>query len=555
MPDLDAVEECMAEKSFVIITDAPEMNYLRDYVCLPKDYGTPAYFERADVRAIRETVYRCLDDLDGNIHFTEKIRDRRVLIKPNLVGVYHRFGFKDADYPESTDPRVFDAVISFLYRFTKNIVIIESSGEGLPTAGSFKISGLDRVAKQYGIGCVPLETLPVVRYILPRAEVMREVYLPEILDEVVRGEAFYVSVPKMKTNLYTGVTLGFKNAMGILPYKLRQRNHTYLINKKLVDLLYLIKPDLTVIDGIIGGEGNTPGPVDPVDVRVIISGNNSVEVDRVTTRMMGIDPDQNKLMVEAVKRGFNDPSVTVIGTQKVAPFRPANSSVIDAEFRRDFPGVKTLVGYTLNDASQINDVYAVTPEMVLRMEKACDGGCLPAAKTAFEMMKYAPNCDRSFEFILIMGNGVNVDGKTYYFDAAGKAYDLETIQKMPGRKATVGECTRGLKPFCEVNGEGCCSPSSTLNTIFKAARRTAAPYSPRNIYLGMMLFETLKLMLQRRALIQKGRWVDVPYAARDEIFAIPPLTGEQTERDFISFPLPPMTPEIKKQLLKDTRPI
>ena len=99
-----------------------------------------------------------------------------------------------------------------------------------------------------------MELEPVVHYYLPKAEVMKEVYLPKILDKAVRGEAYYISVPKMKTNLYTGVTLGFKNAMGTIPYFLRERNHNYHINKKLADLLYLFKPDLTVIDGIIGGE-------------------------------------------------------------------------------------------------------------------------------------------------------------------------------------------------------------------------------------------------------------------------------------------------------------
>lgn len=541
----------MREKSFVMITDAPAMNYLQDFVSLPKDYGTRAYFDRPDVAAIRATVHKNLDDLDEKIHFSDKIKNRRVLIKPNLVGVYHKFGFKDTDYPESTDPRVFDAVVAYIVRYTKNIVIIESSGEGLPTAASFKISGLDRIAKYYGITCVPLETLPVVRYILPKAEVMREVYLPEILDEVVRGEAFYISVPKMKTNMYTGVTLGFKNAMGTIPYKLRQRNHTYLINKKLVDLLYLFKPDLTVIDGIIGGEGNTPAPVDPVDVRVIISGNNSVEADRVATRMMGIDPEKNKLMLEAVKRGFNDPDVTVIGNQKVVPFRQANSSVVDDEFRRDFPGVKTLVGYTLNDAPRIEDVHHVNRETVLQMEKACDGGCLPAVKTAFEMMKYTENCDRNFEFVMIMGNGVQVNGSRYYFDADGNAYDVEMIKAMKARKVSIGECTRDLKPFCDVNGEGCCNPGSCTRSVFNAARQNVTPLSIKNQNLGLIALETIRLMLRRRALVKAGRWVDCFYEAQDKIYDIPELSEEQKQQDYIAVDLPPLSGDLQKRLLKE----
>ena len=46
---------------------------------------------------------------------------------------------------------------------------------------------------------------------------MKEVLIPEPFVDVAEGRAFYISVPKLKTNLYTQVTLGFKNAMGIIP--------------------------------------------------------------------------------------------------------------------------------------------------------------------------------------------------------------------------------------------------------------------------------------------------------------------------------------------------
>ncbi len=63
-------------------------------------------------------------------------------------------------------------------------------------------------------------------------------------------------------------------------------------HQELADLLYLFKPDLTVIDGIIGGEGNTPAPVDPVQVHKIVASNNSVEADRITTKMMALALEQ-----------------------------------------------------------------------------------------------------------------------------------------------------------------------------------------------------------------------------------------------------------------------
>ena len=41
------------EKNAVVITEAPAMNYFGNHVRLPDDYGTPAYEERPDVKAIK----------------------------------------------------------------------------------------------------------------------------------------------------------------------------------------------------------------------------------------------------------------------------------------------------------------------------------------------------------------------------------------------------------------------------------------------------------------------------------------------------------------------
>ncbi|MBQ5685665.1 MAG: hypothetical protein IIV27_08515, partial [Clostridia bacterium] len=76
-------------KSYVILKDAPIMDYMTDYVALPKNYGTYEYFNREDVKAIRETVFAALDDLDARTGLTEEVKGyKKVIIKPNLVNVY-----------------------------------------------------------------------------------------------------------------------------------------------------------------------------------------------------------------------------------------------------------------------------------------------------------------------------------------------------------------------------------------------------------------------------------------------------------------------------------
>jgi len=541
----------MKEQSYVIVTEAPKLNYLKDFVALPENYGSLEYFEREDVKAIRNTVFKCLDDLESKTKFSEKLKNnKKVLIKPNLVGIFHESGYSIVDSPQSTDPRVFEAVICYLKKMTENVVIIESSGGG-STYASFKTTGYDRIADYYNTGLIALEGEPVTRYMVPKAEVQKEVYIPQIIEEIINGEAFYVSVPKMKTNIYTGVTLGFKNAMGTLPYMMRERNHTYDINKKLVDLLYLFKPDLTVIDGIIGGEGDTPAPVDPVEVGVIISGNNSVETDRVATRMMGFDPDKNLLMVEAVKRGFNDPEVTIIGNQKVVPFKPAENSFLTKRFRDKFPNITTLVGFSMKHAPKIADVNQVSPETVVEMEAVCAPGCIATLKFCHTNYEYMTGVDyKAFDYVLILGNGVEKDGIKYYFDVDGKPYTTDEIRAMERKKMAVGECVRYLEKDVDYYAGGCCSPQSI---VFMFREVKEAPPTPNGTMANKSLYllaeEQIKLVLRKRQQVNAGLWIDAKRVADYRVGEIPELSPEEMKLDYIKWPLGEIPEDTKAEFL------
>ena len=549
-------------ESVVVIEKARDVDYLRDFVVLPKCFGTPEYDARSDVQGIRAAVEAALERLDREVHFTEQLAgNRHVIIKPNLVSVYHDSGFDERDYPETTDPRVFEAVVRFISRYTNRITIAESSGKPMPTTASFKIAGYNRIAKVYGANLTALELRPVVRYMLPKAEVMKEVYLPDILDEIVRGEAFYISVPKMKTNLYTGVTLGFKNAMGTIPYFLRERNHSYLINKKLADLLYLFKPSLTVIDGIIGGEGNTPAPVDPVRVGKIIVSNDSVEADRITTYMMGFDPDRNKLMLEARARGFGNPHARIIGPTDIVKFRPAISSFMDEKTAREFPNLICLAGHTKNDAPGIEEIQAsmtgsegtvhIDPALALRLEQACTGGCLAAAKTGLDYYNFKKSARKDFALCIVVGEGVEIDNRRYWFDKTGRGYTTEDISALPMNRMALGSCTGSAAGACNYFAKGCCDPAECMSVVSHAAGVGMPIASLRNRALLKTVTGMLHTVHIRRRLIRAGQYVDCPHAQEDRIYGLPELDKEATQRDYIPWPLPRMSAKERRQQLKD----
>lgn len=545
-------------KNAVVITEAPKLNYFHNYVQLPYNYGTTEYEARADIKAIKATVRKSLDDLDAATGWKEKFRGRKVLIKPNLVFVTPKSGYRyDYDIPQTTDPRVFDATMEVLSELCPDIVIGE--GSGLVTWTYAKMAGYDRIAKKYGAKLVFFEEEAIDRYFCPKAECGQEVYVPKSISEVIKGERLYVSHPKMKCNIYTGVTLGFKNAMGTFSCNMRYRNHTWQIDKKLSDLLYLFKPDLTVVDGIIGGEGNTPGPNDPVIMDRIVTGTNSVEVDRVVTELMGFDPTKNKLLIEAGKRGFGDPNVQVIGEKRIVKFRPAEPTLLSERFHKNWPGVKLFVGHTNSRAPKLTQLSGNSHEFVEAMEATCAGGCIASLGTTFEVMyaSYTYPLTKHRHLNVIVGNGAEKDGKLYWVGEDGKAYSLDELKALPGVKLVCGECSAPAKELASLKGffwiRGCGEVNNlAVRTAF--AMMPTLPGQADLKYLPLIGAGAIRKYAVKVAKAAMGTPTEPHFDAfNDGLYTIPEYAEKHLDVDWVEAPIPPLSTADRIQAVKDVR--
>jgi uncharacterized protein (DUF362 family) len=543
-------------KSAVVITKAPPLNYFHNYVQLPYDYGTESYEQRADIKAIKATVRKSLDDLDSHTGWKAYFQGKRILVKPNLVFVTPKSGYRyDYDIPQTTDPRVFDATIEVLHELCSDIVIGE--GSGLVTWTYAKMAGYDRIAKKYGAKLVFFEEQAVDRYFCPHAECGQEVYVPKSISEVIKGERLYVSCPKMKCNIYTGVTLGFKNAMGTFSCNMRYRNHTWQIDKKLADLLYLFKPHLTVIDGIIGGEGNTPGPNDPVIMDHIVTGTNSVEADRVVTEMMGFDPAKNKLLIEADKRGFGDPDTEVIGEKEIHHFRPAEPTLLSERFSRNWPNVHLYVGHKNERAPKISDVSKVTPDTVKEIEASCAGGCIASLGTTFEVLfaSYTYQLNKNRHLNVIVGPGTPVGGKSYWFNADGRAFDLRSLKKLPGITLVCGECSAPAKdaatPGLFIRG---CGEVNNLAFRTAIAMMPGLPGQADMKYLPLIAAGAVRKYIIKVAKAAAGTPTEPHFDAySDRLYTIPEYVERNIQEDWVEAPIPPLTKDQRIAAVKDVR--
>lgn len=528
--------------SHVHISRFPTSGLQGNYVALPSPYPSPAWEREQEVKMILQTVMDNLETLDRYTSFTSQLKDRQVLIKPNLVTVYNRVGLPRDMYPNTTDPRILEGLIRFLKSFTSRIAIVESSGRGMPTRGSFRLANLYSMARYHNIKLYCLEEEPVDGYHVPAARVMKEIYLPRVLKPVVTGEAFFISVPKMKTNLYTGVTLGFKNNMGCIPYNLRQKDHNANLPHKILDILLLLNPHLTLIDGLVGGQGQCPGPVDPVDSRILISGNHCVETDRVGCKVMGFDPQDLPLFTLAQERNLHDPTVKITGPLPTLPFRPADPSLQDEAFQKLFPGVQVFLGHEQGPWPQPpTPLSRIERE---QMENVCRGGCLATTRLGFEFW-YHEGLPRDLQLTVLLGTGKKYRDQRYYFDAQGQPHEKSRLFNLSSPLLLIGSCSSSdplPKTYSSI--DGCMvypnSVHARLHTIWGHPCRLTRFLAPRS---RLLFRSALSLYLRRRHQIKKGRHLDIPLSQ-------PTARKSGNSQSIESLILPPMDRKERKKLLQ-----
>ncbi|MCG2752127.1 MAG: DUF362 domain-containing protein [Desulfobacteraceae bacterium] len=121
----------------------------------------------------------------------------------------------------------------------------------------------------------------------------------------------YISLPKFKTHGLSLLSGAIKNNYGIIPGALKARLHAVsgnpeTFNRMLVDVYALRVPDLIIVDGVLGMEGNGPASVELREIGKILASDNGVAIDAVIAKMMGVSPEQVPLLVFAREKGLGN---------------------------------------------------------------------------------------------------------------------------------------------------------------------------------------------------------------------------------------------------------
>jgi uncharacterized protein (DUF362 family) len=220
----------------------------------------------------------------------------RVLLKPNLVE------FERGTIINTNPAVVAAAAEACLRRGAREVVIGEGPGHRRDTEYLVTATGLYDRLRDLRLRFSDLNHDDVRRVALrSRFMGLDELVLPvSVLDADV-----VVSMPKLKTHHWAGMTCGMKNLFGTVPGAIygwpKNVLHFHGITNAIVDLTAAIRPALVIVDAIVSMEGDGPIMGRPRATGFLALGRDPVAVDATCARAIGLEPQKLPYIAEAAR--------------------------------------------------------------------------------------------------------------------------------------------------------------------------------------------------------------------------------------------------------------
>jgi uncharacterized protein (DUF362 family)/NAD-dependent dihydropyrimidine dehydrogenase PreA subunit len=260
-------------------------------------------------RAVSESV-KALGGIERFVKSGETI-----LVNPNMLS---------ARAPEdavTTHPEIVRAVIRMV-KAAGATPIVGDSPSGLSTDGILdklaERTGIARVCDEEKVEFAHFTESKNVRF--ERGMVAKSFELTTVLDRVDG----VVSAAKMKTHTLTGITGAVKNLFGLIPGLKKAEYHFRMKDKEafsamLVDLAECVRPRLTIMDAVVGMDGDGPSGGTKKDIGLVISSDDVHALDAFFLHSVGADVSSVPTVRIARERGLGPlgiDEVRVIGDER-----------------------------------------------------------------------------------------------------------------------------------------------------------------------------------------------------------------------------------------------
>ncbi len=226
----------------------------------------------------KENILKALELIKSDI----KIGDKQVLIKPNFVSTDRQLAATHVD--------CIRGILDFLKTIYKKKVIIGECSFGNTKEG-YKNFGYDDLLDEYDIELVDLNHDEYELIEISNGKKVR------VSKTLLDPNTYIISPALLKTHDSVVATLSLKNiVMGSIINDEKNKDKWHMhqgvkeINYDIFRLSKKLKPDLAVIDGFQGMEGEGPCHGTAIDVKAAIVSTDFLAADRVGLEVMEINP-------------------------------------------------------------------------------------------------------------------------------------------------------------------------------------------------------------------------------------------------------------------------
>jgi uncharacterized protein (DUF362 family) len=188
---------------------------------------------------------------------------------------------------------VFAAAESFRRLGAKSVLVAEGPGHQRDTRLVLSQTGYQQSLRDEKIRFMDLNRDQLVRTPMRASYTgMKDLWLPRTVLEA----DFLVSMPKIKTHHWSGVTLSMKNMFGVVPGSRygwpKNVLHWKGIQESILDICATVPVHFVIADGIVAMEGNGPLNGTPRTLGKIVLANDPVAADATCARLMGFEPNR-----------------------------------------------------------------------------------------------------------------------------------------------------------------------------------------------------------------------------------------------------------------------
>ncbi len=241
---------------------------------------------------LRDSLETLLEPFGGIAAFVKP--GNRVLLKPNLLT-----GARPSKECTTRPELVF--VVAQM--------VIEAGGK--PFLGDSPAFGTAKgVAAANGYLPMLKElNIPIIDFHGQRYQTVSEDFNHLLLSKEAMEVDVVINLPKVKSHAQLVLTLGVKNLFGCVPGKMKAWWHMEAgkdanrFGEMLVETARAIHPNLTILDGIIGHEGNGPSGGDPRPLGVLGASSDVFALDRAMVEILNVRPEQVPTVAASMRLG------------------------------------------------------------------------------------------------------------------------------------------------------------------------------------------------------------------------------------------------------------